>query len=292
MHPAATLGVFAAALAVVFGAAAGVGSAVGPVGAAPASAPHDAHGSGHAAPAELPGGLAVAQDGYALQLARTTSTAGRPGTLQFAVAGPDGRRLTAYETTHTKELHLVVVRRDGSSFQHLHPTRDDEGRWAVPLTLPAPGPYKVFADFQPVGRDRPLVLAADLTAPGAYVPAPRPADGRRAVVDGYEVALHGDLAAGTTSRLTTTVTRGGRPVTDLDPYLGAYGHLVALRDGDLAYLHVHPQETPGAGPDVVFDAEVPTAAPYRLYLDFSVGGVVRTAAFAVTAAASKDGTHS
>jgi hypothetical protein len=89
------------------------------------------------------------------------------------------------------------------------------------------------------------------------------------------------------------VSKDGKPVTDLQPYLGAYGHLVALRGGDLAYLHVHPDGTPGdgatdPGPEVVFYAAVPSAGTYHLYLDFQHNGVVRTAAFTVTAAASND----
>jgi hypothetical protein len=106
-------------------------------------------------------------------------------------------------------------------------------------------------------------------------------------VDGYEVRLDGDLVAGQTSKVTLTVTKDGAPVTDLQPYLGAYGHLVALRTGDLAYLHVHPDGEPGdgktaPGPAVTFYAEVPTATTYRLFLDFQHGGTVRTAEFTVT----------
>ena len=79
-------------------------------------------------------------------------------------------------------------------------------------------------------------------------------------------------------------------MTDLDPYLEAYGHLVALRVGDLAYLHVHPEGAPGdgrtpPGPDVTFSAQVPTAGTYRLFLDFSHGGRVHTAEFTVEAGA-------
>ncbi|WP_278258289.1 hypothetical protein [Nocardioides convexus] len=90
-----------------------------------------------------------------------------------------------------------------------------------------------------------------------------------------------------------TVSKDGAPVTDLEPYLGAYGHLVALRGGDLAYLHVHPDGTPGdgttePGPEVVFYAAVPSAGTYHLYLDFQHNGVVRTASFTVTADANKD----
>jgi hypothetical protein len=76
------------------------------------------------------------------------------------------------------------------------------------------------------------------------------------------------------------------PVTDLEPYLAAYGHLVALREGDLAYLHVHSEGAPGdgrtpAGPEIVFTAQVPSPGSYRLFLDFRHGGRVHTAAFTV-----------
>jgi hypothetical protein len=90
--------------------------------------------------------------------------------------------------------------------------------------------------------------------------------------------------------LALTVTKDGVPVTDLDRYLAAYGHLVALRAGDLAYLHVHPAGEPGdgttsAGPSITFYADVPTAGDYRLYLDFQHRGAVRTAGFTVHAGA-------
>ena len=85
-----------------------------------------------------------------------------------------------------------------------------------------------------------------------------------------------------------TVTKDGVPVTDLQPYLAAYGHLVALRAGDLAYLHVHPAGAPGdgvtpAGPGITFYATAPSAGDYRLFLDFRHAGVVRTAEFTVHA---------
>ncbi len=314
MNPAATLGAYAGALALVFAAAVGVGEAVGPVGTAGAStpahsaaadsstahgtatdAPTPAHGADEhsptdAEPADLtPGGLAVAADGYALELATTTQAPGTPGTLRFTVTGPDGEPLTELTRSHEKDLHLIVVRRDLTGYQHLHPERDAQGTWTVPLTLAEPGPYKVFADFQPTGRDRSLVLAADLTAPGPYAPVPLPAPEHATSVDGYDVALDGHLVAGTSSPVTLTVSRDGRPVSDLEPYLGAYGHLVALREGDLAYLHVHPEGEPVAGPDIDFAADVPTAATYRLFLDFAHAGDVRTAE--LTATATRSGGH-
>jgi hypothetical protein len=326
VNTATRLGAYAAGLALAFTGALGVGTAVGPVGAA-ASSPrssdhsgdhgsdhntgqdamttehgagtaagtgHDGHDGGHAGgqPAQAggaPGGLAVSQDGYTLVPAADTLPVGQPAAFRFTVTGPDGRPVTGYTPEHDKDLHLIVVRRDLSGFQHLHPSLGPDGVWSLPLTLPAAGDYRAFADFVPAAAGaRPLTLGVDLHAAGAYTPRPLPASSRTATIDGYTVTLAGELLAGQSSPLTLTVSRDGRPVTDLQPYLAAYGHLVALRDGDLAYLHVHPEGHPGdgttpAGPQIGFMAEVPTAGSYRLYLDFQHDGVVRTAEFTAQA---------
>ena len=305
MNAPVKIAAFAATLAAVFGISLGIGNAVGPVGD---ELRHDAaHSAGHAPashvgmpesgePAEpnsampaLPAGLAVSEDGYSLQLAAAQSTAGPGRLIKFTILGPDGAPVTRFDMAHEKRLHFIAVRRDFSDFQHVHPTMDSAGRWTVPVDLAA-GSWRVFTDFVPSGAE-PLTLGADLAVPGRFRPASRSSESRTATVDGYQVMLSGDLAAGTDAKLTLTVSKDGRPVTDLQPYLGAYGHLVALREGDLAYLHVHPEGTPGdgrtsPGPDVVFYAEVPTAGNYRLYLDFRHQGVVRTAAFTVAASQS------
>jgi len=244
--------------------------------------------------APLPGGLMVSQDGYTLRLAERTAPAGAQTPLRFQILGPDGAPVTAYQTEHDKDLHLIAVRRDLSHFQHVHPVLDPEGTWSVPLDLSAPGEYRVFADFTPTGHDGGLVLGADLAVPGTYEPVTLSEPAAVAqVVDGYQVTLAGDLTPGEESELTLTVSKDGVPVTDLQPYLAAYGHLVALRSGDLAYLHVHPAGEPGdgvtpAGPGTTFYATAPSTGEYRLFLDFQHAGVVRTAAFTMQAGETPD----
>jgi len=290
MNTATKLGGFGVGLAAVFAAALGLGNATAAPESAPATPP--VHG-GHVqstlpadADVHLPAGLQVTQDGYRLTpLSRELST-GAPRAFRFRIAGPGGRPVTEYVTSHDKDLHLIVVRRDLSGFQHVHPRLAADGTWSIPLAVPAAGQYRVFADFRPAGLAEGLTLGADVPAPGEYRPVAMPAAARSTSVDGYTVTLTGDLTAGRSSTLTLSVSKDGRPVTDLQPYLGAYGHLVALRDGDLAYLHVHPGGAPGdgrtkAGPEIVFHAEVPSAGAYRLYLDFQHAGKVRTAEFTV-----------
>ena len=281
---------FVAVLTVVFAVAWAAGAQVGPLGST-----GDESTDGHAATSAhsdegattLPG-LAVADRGYRLVLGDTVVGPGtRP--VSLTIQGPDGQPVTAFEVEHEKLLHLIVVRRDHTGFQHLHPTLDEStGTWTVDAEL-TPGQWRVFADF--TASDGPaLVLGADLLVPGR-VPAPDPVqEVRTDDVAGYTVAVDGSLRPGEHSKLTLRVTRDGAPVTDLQPYLGAYGHLVALRDGDLAYLHVHPGGQPGdgqtrPGPEVEFDVEVPSAGRYHLYLDFRHQGVVRTARFVLDAGA-------
>ena len=252
--------------------------------AEPAHAGHgDAH-AGHGAGA--PGGLLVTQDGYTLDLDTTIAA---PGGIdfRFRILGPDGAPVTEFDPIHDRELHLIVARRELTGFWHVHPVREDDGTWVIRLDLPEAGAYRVFTDIAPRALGRTITLGADLAIAGHYAPQPVPAVGRTATVDGYEVTVDGDLRT-EGDLLTLTVRKDGVPVTDLQPYLAAFGHLVILRAGDLAYVHVHPNGEPGdgvtpAGPEITFHTAVPGPGTYRLFLDFRHGEVVRTAAFTLTA---------
>ncbi|MFG1709695.1 hypothetical protein ACFLIM_41595 [Nonomuraea sp. M3C6] len=294
MNTAAKLGTYALGLAVVFGGALGIGRVVGPTGntadmtdATQDHTPMAPHGDEHGtrqANSDTPGGLQVSQNGYTLNPITSIRT-GEPTDFKFTVTGPDGKPVTDYQVEHDKKLHFIVVSRDLGNFQHVHPDMSPEGTWSVKLTLPEAGPYRAFADFAPTGGEK-LTLGADLQAAGDYQPEPLPHVSRTAAVDDYTVNLAGDLVPGRSSKLTLTVNKDGEPVTDLQPYLGAYGHLVALRAGDLAYLHVHPEDGDKAGPEITFYAEVPSGGDYRLFLDFQHDGKVRTASFTATATLS------
>lgn len=275
---------FAAALATLFGAAAGVGAATG------ASAPvgGDGDGSGHAMPAvhavaaddhtnDAAAGLAVAAGGLRLIAAPTHLTAGRTAPLRLRIADARGRTVRAFDDAHTKRLHLIVVRRDLQGFQHLHPVQAADGGWTVRLTLPAAGVYRAYADFVPRGGTE-TVLGTDLFAAGAFTPKALPAPSTSVRTDGYVVRLEGRRRPGAESRLTFAVTRHGAPVA-VQPYLGAGGHLVTLRAGDLAYLHTHAEGGGARRGRVAFMTTFPTAGTYRLFLQFRHAGRVHTAVF-------------
>lgn len=303
MHTAARLGLFAAGAAAVFTVALVAAPLVIPADAsaawtsnkddqmnttAPAAGDHA--GTAASAPADDMRGLAVSHEGFTLTDLTAPAAVGERGAIEFRLTDAAGEPLTDYDISHDKALHLIVVRTDGASFHHVHPETDGEGAWTIPFAFDAAGTYRVFADFVPSDHGETVTLTSAVEVAGEFAPEPRTADVTTTTVDGLTVELEGELVAGGESELTFTVTRDGEPVTTLEPYLGAYGHLVALRQGDLAYLHVHPMGEPGdgvtePGPEISFMATAPTAGRYLLYLDLQLDGVVRSVPFVLTATA-------
>lgn len=301
---------FVAVLGVVLAAALGVGRLVGPVevgetahagdpahdgdlahdGAADAE--HGEHAEDPAGDPATPGivGLAQEVDGYRLELPQTRFGAGDQR-LGFTVVGPDDEPLTAYDEAHERDLHLIAVRRDLTGFQHVHPTLDPAtGEWSTGLRLD-PGSWRLLADFVPAGGDQ-VVLGADLVAEGEGTSDPLGEDVLGVSVDGYDVIVETEPVAGQEVPVVATVMRDGRPVTDLGTYLGERGHLVVLRDGDLAYVHGHPGAEAGSGPAIPFTATFPSGGRYRLFLEFEHAGAVHTAQFTVSVRAGDGHTHS
>lgn len=264
MTAGARVAAFGALLAAIFALAAIAGRATGPAADAdePAGAQHDAPAE-HAAPAEPGGGLRLAAGD-------TTLTPGRPGRLDFAVMDEHGARVRDFEVEQGRRMHLIVVRRDLRRFQHLHPTEVAPGAWTTSITLPDAGVYHAFADFQTGGARH--TLGTDLFAAGDFKPLPLPAPAATATTDGYDVALPVTRATGP---LRFSVRRGGVLLADLQDYLGAKGHLVMLRAGDLAYEHVHPVSRG----ELAFAADGTEPGTYRLFLQFRHRDRVHTVAF-------------
>ncbi|GAA1060569.1 hypothetical protein [Agromyces bracchium] len=253
---------------------------------------HSGHGDHAAAAASADDlrGLAVSHRGITLSGLAAPARAGEAGEISFTLTDASGAAVTEVEISHDRPLHLIVVRTDGAHFRHVHPELGDDGTWRIPYTFDAAGAHRVFADVTPSALGETITLTSTIEVAGEFRPEPRVADLTTSTVEGLDVDLSGALVAGTPSELVFTVTRDGEPVTALEPYLGAYGHLIALRQGDLAYLHVHPMGEPGdgvtePGPEIAFMAIAPTAGRYLLYLDLKEGGVVRSIPFVVTATA-------
>ena len=289
------LAAFAAGLAVLGATAAGVGAATDAtppfqdclkVAAAEAGfgAGEMAGHGGEPMIEAIPGadGLRSQLAGVTLRPVRRTFAAGSSATWRFRLTDCHGDAVRELEPENGKLLHLIVVRSDLTAYQHLHPRLHPDGTWSVELATPRAGDYRAIADFVIDGRK--YVVGTTLHVPGEAGDEPLPAPALHARADGYDVELQrpAQLRAGEEAQLTFRVSARGRPAGDLQPYLGAYGHLVALHAPELAYSHVHPNGEDRAGGAITFDTELHERGSYRLFMQFRTHGRVHTVAFTQT----------
>ncbi|MCQ4081706.1 hypothetical protein NGB36_14085 [Streptomyces sp. RB6PN25] len=234
-------------------------------------------------------GLASAQDGYAFTSATTTLPAGKEVGYRFTISGPNGKPVTGFAVDQTKRLHFYAVRSDLTGFQHTHPTMAADGTWTAGLAALRPGSWRLFAQFTPdsgPGGGQDFVLSRTVTVPGTASTTALPAPASSATADGYTVTVNGTLRAAVARSLTVTITRDGRSVTDLQPYLSTYAHLTAFHQGDQAFAHLHPTNAVDGdhgGPALTFNAELPKSGDWRLFLQFQTAGTLHTAAITLHA---------
>ncbi|KOV57148.1 hypothetical protein [Streptomyces sp. MMG1121] len=234
--------------------------------------------------ADTGNGLAAAKGGYRMTSSATTLAAGKATGYRFAVTGPDGKPVTGFAVEQTQRMHFYAVRSDLTGFQHVHPAMAKDGTWTAPLAALEPGTWRLYASFIPdsgSGKGKDFVLSRTVKVPGMAMTTPLAKASGTTTVDGYTVAVKGALMVGMAHQLTATVTKDGKPVTDLQPYLDTYAHLTAFHQGDLAFAHLHPQtEADGdhGGPALTFHAEFAQSGNWRLFLQFRTAGRLHTAA--------------
>jgi hypothetical protein len=213
------------------------------------------------------------------------SPTGEGELIRVAFRLPDGSSVNDFELTHEKLLHLIIVSRDLSWFNHIHPEYKGEGMFEAVNDFPAGGKYRVIADFKPAGGDAMTKLAwLDVEGKPAD-PAPIVlTDPLEASADGKRVKLQiSSLAPDEESVLAFHVEdeASGQPIADLEPYLGAIGHVVILSEDGEQYVHVHAEEDLGSGPDARFEATFPKRGVYKIWAQFQHQGRVFTASYAV-----------
>jgi hypothetical protein len=202
----------------------------------------------------------------------------QPLELTFRVLNPDtGKTVEKFEVVHEKLMHLFAVSENLEYFAHVHPVLQDGGSFRLPLTLPYGGMYRLLADFYPAGAVPQLALTTLFVA-GDAAPAKLVASLSPCHAANLAATLHTepeDLLAGLESRLTFSLI----PSEDLQPYLGAWGHMLAASSDLIDLLHVHPFLVKGG--DIQFNLIFPRPGLYRIWTQFQRAEVVNTTVFTV-----------
>lgn len=236
-----------------------------------------------------------------------TVHAGRPATLIITVKDAMGNVVRDLQVVHEKKMHLILVSADLSEFAHVHPQQVEEGSFQIAHTFQYGGEYRLFADFTPL-RGEPLVEKFSLRVDGGARPTTALVEGARSVEqDGlrFTMAIDKPLRVGEAAMLNFAVNdaRTGKPVTDLQPYLGALAHFVIISQDGADFLHAHPMEKStktashehgdheakahqhganlASGSKVSAHTSFPRAGLYKLWAQFQRNGRVMTVPFVV-----------
>jgi hypothetical protein len=212
--------------------------------------------------------------------------------LRMTVRDPaTGKPVPAFAAVHERPFHLFIIDRALGYFAHVHPERAGDGVFELRHPLP-PGEYVLIADFLPQGGTSQMLQRA-IVAPGFRGPLfPPAADltpdaAAEKTVDGLRVRLDATgLKAGKEAVLRFTLADAvtGAPVTDLEPFLGAPGHMLIVNADLTEANHAHPEEAATPGPFVSFQPMMPAAGPYKLWVQFQRNGRVITVPFVVMVA--------
>jgi hypothetical protein len=226
--------------------------------------PHQGHSpTGPSSPL----GLAIADGPWTLEASPAIVERLGDTPFEFRIL-QDGEPVTSFDELHERRMHLIVVRRDLTGFQHLHPQMSHDGRWRTSIAFSSGGAWRAFADFSADGR--PSTLGVDVFVRGQFDPTSLPDPSTSFQTSIGEVTLEREPDG---PHRFTVVADGTR--VRPEPYLGALGHLVVLRWGDLAFLHVHPVSRD----ELAFHVQYPSPGAYRCFLQYVVRDQVRTAEF-------------
>jgi hypothetical protein len=208
--------------------------------------------------------------------------AGEPLTIDIRAFDPStGKQVQNYEIVHEKPMHFFILSSDLEYFSHEHPVMVPGGMFRHQTTLPKPGIYKMFADFYPLNGTPQLVPKIIST------------QGVRTSIDETFAHPARDIAPKESTNLKvflsldpiepipakkTLLFLDLDPANGLEPYLGAWAHMLVESHDLIDTIHAHPAVADG-GPKMQFDIFFPREAIYRIWIQFQRLGKVNTVAF-------------
>jgi hypothetical protein len=257
----------------------------GTAGTTNAPSPSASAGMNHSGMAQEAGTTQAGNVQARFKLSGDKTMPNQDTTISIKIQDKDGKPIDKFDTVHEKLMHFIIVSKDLSFFNHIHPDYKGNGEFTVTTQFPTAGEFKVIADITPTGMGA-MSKSQWITVQGVS-PAQKsiePEPSLTKVVDGKEVTLSFDhLMAGMELSLNFNIkdAKSKQPVTDLQPYLGAVGHVVILTQDAENYLHVHPTDEKASGPDAKFMATFPHSGVYKIWGQFQQNGKVFTVPFVV-----------
>lgn len=214
-----------------------------------------------------------------------TVVANKPTTLSIHVRDHDNPYIEKFDEVHTKKMHLIIVDESLNTFIHVHPDYQGKGYFTTTFAPPHAGKFILFADFKPTGAAQhvertEIVVGGAPSGPKQVALQDNTSD--TVNINGKTVTLAVDSKkAGVETMLTYTLKdeKTGKSITNLQPYLGALGHVVILSEDTQTYIHVHPMEDGSSTP--MFMTTFPKAGTYKAFAQFQHLGQIFTVPYVI-----------
>lgn len=226
--------------------------------------------------------------------------AGKPALLSFtpSIKGNESE-MVPLDIQHDKKLHLIVVSKDLSYFDHIHPEFQASGSYDINVLAKGAnytngrfhnetkfeqgGDYVLFADYVPSGASHQLERI-ELNVSGTPYKAQKYTTAKTvSITDGYEVSLvpeGGKFFNEGTSHISGIIKKDGKEILadTFENYLAAKAHVVVISEDSQNYLHVHPEVVNGR-----LDLHTTFGKPgiFRGWMQFQTNGQVHTADFVI-----------
>ena len=202
--------------------------------------------------------------------------------LTFGLTDPrTAQPVRRFEIVHERPYHVFIVSQDLSFFLHTHPERQANEDFHLDVTLPKPAMYRVLSDFYPSGGTPQLITNTVIVGDPPLVPAHIGADLTSKDSENAHVELRMTPERAVARQRTSLYFRL-TPSDGLEPYLGAWGHMLAASADLIDLVHGHPLSTidkGDVGKDLEFGMTFPRGGTYRVWVQFQRSGVVNTVAF-------------
>ncbi|NHN33314.1 hypothetical protein [Paenibacillus agricola] len=205
--------------------------------------------------------------------------------ISIQIDDSKGAPVEKFDVNHEKQLHLILVSKDLSYFDHIHPEYMGKGLFEISTMFPKNGEYKLIADFIPTGSQQKtenhwVQVGNEKAALEPIIPD----TSLTKTVDNKEVTLQFDkLQAGKEVQMNFSFkdSKTQAPITNLQPYLGAVGHVVIISSDVEHYIHNHPLEEKATGPDAKFATFFPKSGVYKIWGQFQQNSQVIIVPFVV-----------
>lgn len=218
-----------------------------------------------------------------LEVAPRAARAGAPLRLRFVLRDPKTGKPAKLALIHEKLLHLFIVSSDLQYFAHEHPVLQRDGSFVFEAVLPFGGEYRLLCDFYPEGATPQMIGKTVFLAGAPRSGAPLKVDVGPQRGSNLGVSLRMEPAeplAGTKTMLFFKL----EPGDGLEPYIGAWGHMLCASADLIDTIHTHPAWEDKSD-TIQFNLIFPRPGLHRIWVQFQRLGVVNTVAFTVPVAA-------